>query len=167
MRLGADARRARALIRCAEGYVCRAIGSGTTTAFSDWMKFKLVTAFILSSATAIAGPHDEITTAREQVHTASTRVSLLEIEMTIAERDIATARIVQDTATKQRSRALFERDNKTASAWSQRHAEAVKDEREAQNRAAQKRIARDRAFDELQASTARATKLERSARASR
>lgn len=131
------------------------------------MKFKLVTAFILSSATALAGPHDGVTTAHQHVHAASTRVSILETEITIAERDVATARIIQDTASKQRSRALRERDDKTASASAQRYAEAVKDEREAQDRAAQKRIARDRALQELQAATARATNLERGARASR
>jgi hypothetical protein len=131
------------------------------------MKFKLVTALLLASATALAGPHDDLVTARQHVHTASTRLSLLETEVTIAERDAATARIVQDTASKQRSQALRERDNKTASACGKRHADAVKDEREAQDRAGQKRIERDSALQELQASSARVTKLERGARASR
>ena len=131
------------------------------------MKFKLVTAFILWTATAFAGPNDDVATARQRVDAASTRVSILETEITIAERDVATARIVQDTASKQRSSALRAHDNKTASASAQRYADAVKDEREAQDRAAQKRIARDRALQELQASTALATNVERGARASR
>ena len=116
------------------------------------MKFTIA-AIILASATAFAGPHDDLVTARQHAHAASTRVSLLELEVTIAERDIATARIIQDTATKQRNSA--------------RHAEGVRIQREAQNRAVQKRVERDRARADLHASAARVTKLERGGRASR
>jgi hypothetical protein len=132
------------------------------------MKFKLLlAAFTFSSATALASPHDDLAAARDHVQTATTRVSYLELEITIADRDAATARIIQDTATKQRSQALREHDNKTASAAAQRHADAVKDEREAQNRAAEKRKARERALDDLQASTARVNALAGKTRASR
>jgi hypothetical protein len=132
------------------------------------MKSKLILVSLLfSSATAFAGPHDDLATARERVQAVSTRVSLLELEVTIAERDVATARIVQTTATKQRSRAQVERDDDAASAWERRYAQAVKDEREALDRVVQKRQAHERALEELHTSSARVSKLERGARASR
>jgi len=130
------------------------------------MKFKIIAALLLSCATALAGPHDELSVARQHVDAASTRVSYHEMEATIAERDIATARIIQDTASKQRSKALLGHDSAAASASARRYAEAAKDEREAQDRAAQSRKELDRARNDLQASTAEVTRLER-VRASR
>jgi hypothetical protein len=131
------------------------------------MKFKLVAALIFTSATALAGPHDDLASARQHAQAASTRVSYLEIEVQIAERDAATARIIQDTATKQRSRALRDGDSEAASASEQRHAVAVKEEREALARIVEKRAARDRAVEDARSSTARAAQLERGVRASR
>jgi len=142
-------------------------GTGTSTAFSHWMKFTTLAALLLSSATALAAPHDELAVARQHVQAASTRVSYHELEATIAERDIATAKIIQATASKARTKALAAGDNVAASAWARRHADAVKDEREAQDRAAQKRAERDRAREELQASTDRVKSLELGPRASR
>jgi hypothetical protein len=130
------------------------------------MKFKLLAPLLISSATAFAGPNDDLAIARQHVNAAMTRVSYHEMETTIAERDVVTARIVQDTATKGRELALRERDNNAAVAWARRHAEAVKDEREALARADRYRVERDRARADLQESTARVSRIER-VRASR
>ena len=131
------------------------------------MKFKILAALLITSATALAGPHDELAVARQRVDAASTRVSYHEMQAIIAERDVATARIVQDTATKARSQALREQNNAAASTWARRHTEAVNDERQAQARAEQARNECDRARNDLQASAARVSKLERGTRASR
>jgi hypothetical protein len=117
------------------------------------MKSKLIVAFLVSSATALASPHDELAAAQQRVHEASTRISYYEAQATIAERDIATARIQLDTATKQRNNA--------------RQAQALNDQREAQARATQSREQTDRARGDLRASNDEVRRLERTARASR
>jgi hypothetical protein len=117
------------------------------------MKSKLIVAFLISSATALASPHDELAAAQQRAHDATTRISYYEAQSTIAERDIATARIQLDTASKQRNKA--------------RYAQAQNDEREAQARAAQSREQSDRARTDLRASNDEVRRLERTARASR
>jgi hypothetical protein len=117
------------------------------------MKFTLLAALLFSSATALAGPHDELVTARQHVQEASTRVSYFEMQATIAERDIATAQIRRDTASKQRNQA--------------RIAQAEAEQREAQDRAAQARNELTRARGDLQASADQARRLEGFSRASR
>ena len=117
------------------------------------MRFKVLAALLISSATALANPHDQLAAAQQRVIDASTRVSYYEMQATIAERDIATARIQLDTASKQRNKA--------------RYAQAVNDEREAQARAARFRQESDRARSDLQASNEQVRGLERTARASR
>ena len=117
------------------------------------MRFKVLAALLVSSATALANPQDELAAAQQSVHEATTRVSYYEMQATIAERDIATARIQLDTTSKQRDKA--------------RYTQAVSDEREAQARAARSRDETDRARKDLQASNEQVRRLEGSARASR
>jgi hypothetical protein len=131
------------------------------------MKSKLIVALLFSSATALAGPHDDLAAARQRVQVASTRVSYHEKETIIAERDIATARVHQNTALKGQGEARHAHDSGAASSWARRYDDAMKDEREAQARAARCRSDRDAAREDLHAATANVTKLERVARASR
>jgi hypothetical protein len=131
------------------------------------MRFSIPVTLLISATTALAGPHDELASARQRVHAESTRVSYYEKQTIIAERDIATARIHRDTATKAKAQAVRENDNAAASVWARRHDEALTAEREAQARAERNRQERDRAHDDLQASTTRVRQLERGTRASR
>ena len=128
------------------------------------MRVTLLAALLLSSAAALAGPNDELSAARQQERAASVRVSYYEMQAVIAERDMATARIIRDTASRARDKALREHDSDAAGAWSRRHAEATTDEREAQGRAAQARAELATARDDLQASADRIRRLERSAK---
>lgn len=117
------------------------------------MKFTILTALLISSATALANPHDQLEAAQQRVHEASTRVSYYEMQQMIAERDVATARIQLDTASKQHDTA--------------RYAHALRDEREAQARASRFRAENDRARSDLHASNDQVRRLERTARTSR
>ena len=69
------------------------------------------------------------------------------MQTTIAERDVATARIHLDTATKARN--------------TQRRAQAANEERAAQERAIEARQERDRAYEDLQAAVTKVRRLER------
>jgi len=131
------------------------------------MKSKLIVALLFLSATAVAAPQSELAAARQSLQAASTRVSYHEKEIIIAERDIATARIHENTASKARTDALRAHDSAAASTWARRYDDAVNDEREAQARAARCRSDRDAAREDMQASTERVRHLERVARAGR
>ena len=109
------------------------------------MKATILAALLLSSAAAFAGPHEELTAAREREHAAEVRVSYFEMQVTIAERDAQTARIIQDTASKQKN--------------ARRQADAVKQEHDAQARADVARLERARARDDLQASSDQVRRL--------
>ena len=153
LRRVADARRASALGRELEVHVLACSRSVRRLLSTYGMKTKLIVAFLVSSATALANPHDELAAAQQRVHDASTRISYYEAQSVIAERDIATARIHLDTASKQRNNA--------------RSAQAVNEQREAQARATQAREQSDQARSDLQASNDEIRRLERTARASR
>lgn len=159
--------RERPLASYKRGFSC-AVESVRGLLSSYEMKSKLIVALLFSSATAVAGPHDELSAARLNVQAVSARVSYHEKQTIIAERDIATARIHQNTATKGRSEALRTHDSAAASDWARRYDDATKAEREAQARADRSRSETDAAREELEASNARVRQLERVAtRASR
>src|SRR5262245_28588664 len=129
---------------------------------------RILAAALLISATAWAEPgNDALDAALARERDASVRVNYHEIETAIAERDIATARIIQDTASKQWNQAIRERHSDAAGTWAQRHAEGMRDERDAGQRATYHRRERDQANHDLQASRDDVRRLERVARARR
>src|SRR5262245_21084930 len=118
------------------------------------MRLTILAALLLSSAAGLADPQSDLSAARQFEKAASVRVSYYEMQDVIAERDVATARIVQDTTSKQRDKALREHDSNAAAAASRRHAQAASDERAAQGRVTHALAELASAREDLQASAA-------------
>jgi hypothetical protein len=97
---------------------------------------------------AIASEHEA--SARQRYHAQLT---------TIAERDIATALIIRDMAQSQWDVAVRANDPDDAGRWAKRHADALRDERDARARAAYHARERDEARADFAASAARVRKL--------
>jgi len=131
------------------------------------MHSKILASLLFLSVTAWADDRDALDQARQREHDASVRVWYHDAETTIAERDLATAHIIADTTSKQWNNAVREHRNDDASTWALRHAEAKRDERDAQSRVTHFRWERDVARNDLQASTDEVHRLERVARRQR
>ena len=134
------------------------------------MTSKILFALLLSANLASADDRpaasvDSVDAAVAAEHEASTREHYNAQLTTIAERDIVTAQIVRDMAVKQWNEALREHRSEDADRWAQRHASALRDEREARDRATHYAAERDKARAEFDASAEKVRKL--SARASR
>ena len=121
--------------------------------------------FSASIASADAPPADDLDAVVAAEHEASTREHYNAQLATIAERDIATAQIIRDMAVQQYGVAV--RDHRTGDAdrWAKRHADALRDERDAQARAALYARERDQARADFEALADQVRRL--SARASR
>jgi len=94
-------------------------------------------------------------------HEASTRQHYHAQLATIAERDIVTAEIIRDMAAKQRDEAVREHRTGDADRWAARHAEALRDERDARGRAAHHAAERDKARADFEASADKVRELSR------
>jgi hypothetical protein len=132
------------------------------------MTSKILTVLLLSANLAGADdrpPADDVDAAIASEHEASTREYYNAQLTTIAERDIVTAQIVRDMAVKQWNAAVREHRSDDADRWAGRHAEAMRDEHDARERAALYARKRDQAREDFDASAAKVRKL--SARASR
>jgi len=124
---------------------------------------KVLTALLIFT-TATFADGDAHNAAVQRARDATTRVWYHEMQTTIADRDIATARIISETATTARREALSEHRSADADRWAKRLAEAQRDEREAQGRADTNRRELSRAQSDLQAATEDVRKTERVAR---
>jgi hypothetical protein len=132
------------------------------------MTSKIVLALLLSANLAGADdrpPAGTVEAAVAAEHEASTREHYNAQLTTIAERDIVTAQITRDMASKQWNIAVREQRSEGADEWAKRHAAAVRDEHEARERAALYAQRRDQARADFEASAEKVRKL--SARASR
>jgi hypothetical protein len=132
------------------------------------MTSKILTVLLLSANLAGADdrpPAGDIDAAIASEHEASTREHYNAQLTTIAERDIVTAQITRDTAIKQWNAAIREHRSEDADQWAKRHAEALRDEHDARERAELYARKRDQARDDFDASAEKVRRL--SARASR
>jgi hypothetical protein len=133
------------------------------------MTSKILFALLLSANLAIADDRpaaaDPVDAAVAAEREASTRVHYNAQLATIAERDIVTAQIILDMSSKQWNEAQREQRVGDAERWARRHAEALRDERDARDRAAHYAAERDKARADFEASATKLRKL--SARASR
>jgi hypothetical protein len=124
----------------------------------------LVSANLASADDRPAPAADPVDAAVAAEHAASTRQRYHAQLATIAERDIVTAQIIRDMAAKQWNEAVREHRTGDADRWAVRHAEALRDERDARARAEHYAAERDKARAEFEASADKVRKL--SARAS-
>ena len=133
------------------------------------MTSKILFAVLLSANLASADDRavpsaDPVDAAVAAEHEASTRQHYHAQLATIAERDIVTAQIIRDMSAKQWNEALRDQRGDDAERWARRHAEALRDERDARARAEHYAAERDKARADFEASAAKVRKL--SARAS-
>ena len=131
------------------------------------MHSKILIPIMLLAVSAWADDRDALDGARQREHDASVRVWYHDAEATIAERDLATARIIVDTASTQWNRAVREHRSNDASKWAERHAEALREQRDAESRIAHFRYEREVARNDLQTSSDEVQRLERVARRQR
>lgn len=101
---------------------------------------------------ALASEHDAAT--RERYHAQLT---------TIAERDIVTAQITRDTALRQWDRSVRAHQDEEARRWAKRHSLALREESNAQERAAYYARERDQARADFEVAAAKVRRLERRA----
>jgi hypothetical protein len=149
--------------------------AGTSAALSHGMTSKILALLLLSASLAhaedrppvtsstVTSSVDELQIARSRERDAATRQRINAQLTTIAERDIVTAQIIRDLAERQRDAALRAHRSDDAGRWTQRHQGALRDEREAQDRAARYARERDQARAEFDASAQRVRRLERHA----
>jgi hypothetical protein len=125
------------------------------------MSYKIFAVILLSANLASAAPvADELDTAIAEEHAASTREQINAQLTIIAERDIVTAQIIRDMARTQWDAAVREHRPDAAGTWAKRHSLAMRDEREAQERASFYAIERDQARREFEASAAKVRRLD-------
>lgn len=135
------------------------------------MTSKILTVLLLSANLAAAdGNADDRAPAGGDVDAAvasereaSTRERYNAQLTTIAERDIVTAEITRDTAVKAWNTAVHDNRPADVEHWSQRHAEALRDERDARQRAEFFARERDKARADFEASAEKVRRLSRSA----
>jgi hypothetical protein len=123
----------------------------------------LISANLASADDRPAAAADPVDAAVAAEHEASTRQRYHAQLATIAERDIVTALIIRDMSVKQWNAALHEHRSGDAEYWAQRHAAALRDERDARDRAAHYAAERDKARADFEASAQRVRKLSASA----
>lgn len=132
------------------------------------MRSKIFALVLLSANLASADDRsppaaDGIEAAVASEHEASTREHYHAQLTTIAERDIVTAQITRDMALHQWDAAVRDRRAEDAGRWAQRHAAALRDEQDAQARAAYHATQRDQARAAFEVAAASVRRLERRA----
>lgn len=132
---------------------------------SKILAFLLLSASMANADDRRSSSADDLDAATSSEREAATREHYHAQLTTIAERDIVTAQIVRDMALKQWEAAVHARDNGEAGQWATRLAMALRDERDAQTRAADQARERDQARADFEVSAAQVRRL--SARASR
>jgi hypothetical protein len=129
------------------------------------MTFKVLALLLLSGSLATADDRirpvaDDLETAIANERDAATREWYSAQLTTIAERDIVTAQIVRDMAQSQWDAAVRTHRADDAGRWANRHFIALRDERDAQARAARYARERDQARADFQVSGAEVRRLD-------